>query len=327
MKEAKMTYVGIDVAKAKLDVAIKTGETVCYTSVENNAQGFAKLAQGLAKYPRAELHICLEATNTYSFGCAEFLCQQGLRVSIVNPALVKAYAESELRRNKTDKLDACLIANFCAEKSPRAWTAPREKQQAFQALYRRWETLKAMRGQELNRLDSERCQAVRDSLTSVISHLDEQIVALEASLDVFVEHQPELQHRFDLLISIPGVGKVTAYLLLAEIDFQIFTCSNDLVAFAGLNPRHNTSGTFKGRTTISKKGSSRLRKALYFPAIAAQQHNPLIRPLCLRLQSQGKHQLFILCAAMRKLLHLAFGVIKSNTPFDPHYLDKQLKTS
>jgi transposase len=320
-----MTYVGIDVAKAKLDVAVKTSKKVRHSSVENNEKGFAKLAQTLASYPKAEVHICLEATNTYSFDCAEFLAKQGLKVSIVNPALVKAYAGSELCRNKTDKLDAGLIADFCAEKSPRAWTAPSEKQQTFQALYRRWETLKAMRGQELNRLDSERCQAVRDSVQSVISYFDEQLAALEASLDVLLEHYPELQHRYDLLISIPGIGKVTAYLFLAEIDFQLFTRPNDLVAFAGLNPRHNSSGTFKGRTTISKKGSSRLRKALYFPAIAAQQHNPLIRPLCLRLHEQGKCQLFILCAAMRKLLHLAFGVIKSNSPFDPHFLDKNLK--
>jgi transposase len=322
-----MTYVGIDVAKAKLDVAVKTPKKPRHSSVENNEQGFARLLEWLSKYPKTEVHVCFEATNTYAFACAVYLSQQGIKVSIVNPALVKAYAQSDLRRNKTDKLDALLIAEFCADKSPRAWTPPSETEQTFQGLYRRWETLKDMRGQELNRLDSERCQAVRDSLTSSISYFGEQILAVEAALDCLVEQTPELHHRFELLSSIPGVGKVTAYLLMAELDFQVFSSASDVVAFAGLNPKHNESGKAHGRVAISKQGSSRLRKGLYFPAISAQQHTPLIRPLCLRLENEGKCPLFIICAAMRKLLHLAFGVIKSNTPFDPHYLDKQTTQS
>jgi transposase len=318
-----MTYVGIDVAKAKLDVAVKTAKKIRHTNVENNEKGFTRLLEWLSKYSKPEIHVCFEATNTYAFACAGYLCKQGIKVSIVNPALVKAYAQSDLRRNKTDKLDALLIAEFCADKSPRCWTPPSETEQTFQGLYRRWETLKDMRGQELNRLDSERCQAVRDSLSSCISYFDEQILAVEAALDCLVEQTLKLQQHFDLLISIPGVGKVTAYLLMAELDFQVFSSANDVVAFAGLNPKHNDSGKFQGRVAISKQGSSRLRKGLYFPAISAQQHNPLIRPLCLRLEAQGKCPLFIICAAMRKLLHLAFGVIKSNCPFDPNFLDKQ----
>jgi len=318
-----MTYVGIDVSKAKLDSAVKTANKPRCTTVDNNEKGFAKLAQWLGKYPKPEVHVCLEATSTYGVACALHLSQQGFKVSIVNPALVKAFAGSELRRNKTDALDAVLLADFCAEKSPRTWTAPSQEKQTFQALYRRWETLKNMRVQELNRLDSERCQAVRDSLTSTISYFDEQIRAVEAALDCIVEKTPELDHQFELLTSIPGVGKITAYLLMAEIDFQVFASANEVVAFAGLNPKHNTSGKFQGRVTISKQGSSRLRKGLYFPAVYAGKHNPLIHPLCARLESEGRCPLFILCAAMRKLLHLAFGVIKTDTPFDPHYLDKQ----
>jgi transposase len=320
-----MIYVGIDVSKAKLDVVVKTAKKPRHITVENNEKGFANLVQWLAKYPKAELHVCCEATNSYSFDSALFLSQAGIKTSIVNPALVKAFAQSELRRNKTDKLDALLIAEFCAEKSPRVWIPPSEAEQTFQALFRRWETLKTMHGQELNRLDSERCQAVRDSLSSSLAYLDEQLLALEAALDCLLEQSPHLQRSYDLLMTIPGVGKVTAYLLLAELDFQVFSCAHEVVAFAGLNPQHNDSGKFQGRVTISKKGSARLRKGLYFPAIAAQRHNPLIRPLCQRLETEGKRSLFIICAAMRKLLHLAFGVIKSNQPFDPHFLEKKQK--
>jgi transposase len=97
------------------------------------------------------------------------------------------------------------------------------------------------------------------------------------------------------------------------------------VAFAGLNPKIYTSDKFQGRTKISKVGSARLRKALYFPAISASQHNPLVQSLVQRLKREHTCQLFILCAVMRKLLPLAFGVLKSNTPFDPNFLDKKLK--
>jgi transposase len=318
-----MTYVGIDVSKAKLDIAVKTTNKPRCSTVDNNEKGWTRLSQWLGKYPRLDVHICMEATSTYGIDCALHLSQQGFKVSVVNPSLIKAFANSELRRNKTDALDAILIADFCAEKSPRTWTPPSDAKQKFQALYRRWETLKNIRVQEVNRLDSERCQAVRDSLTSTISYFNEQIRAVEAALDCLVEQTPELDHQHELLKSIPGVGKITAYLLMAEIDFQVFASANEVVAFAGLNPKHNTSGKFQGRVTISKQGSTRLRKGLYFPAVYAGKHNPLIHPLCARLESEGKSPLFILCAAMRKLLHLAFGVIKSNIPFDPKYLSKQ----
>jgi transposase len=319
-----MTYVGIDVSKAKLDVAVKTTDKPRHIRVENTEKGFTKLIGWLAKYPTNELHVCLEATSTYGVACAMVLSKHGMKVSVVNPALVKAFAESELRRNKTDKLDASLIADFCAEKSPRGWTPPSETEQRFTSLYRRWETLKDIKAQELNRLESERCEDARVSITSHINYLDEQLTAVEAALDGLVEQSSQLQQELTLLNSIPGVGKATAYLLMAEVDFQVFTSANQLVAFAGLNPKHNQSGNHKGKVTLSRKGSSRLRKGLYFPAITARQHNPLIRPLCLRLEQEGKCALVIVCAAMRKLLHLAFGVIKTNTPFDSHYLDKHL---
>ena len=237
-----MTYVGIDVAKAKLDVAVKTTKKPRHLTVENTEKGFAKLVGWLAKYPKNELHVCLEATSTYGVDCALALSNQGIQVSVVNPFLVKAYAESELRRNKTDKLDAALIADFCAEKSPRSWTPPSETEQRFTSLYRRWETLKVIKAQELNRFESERCEDTLVSITSHLSYLDEQLSAVEAALDCLVEQTPQLQQQLRLLSSIPGVGKVTAYLLMAEVDFQVFTAANQLVAFAGLNPKHNQSG-------------------------------------------------------------------------------------
>lgn len=327
-----MIAVGIDMAKAKFDVVLwQEGTTgakpkkVKHKLFENNEAGFQALQRWLAGQVKNDIHLCMEATNSYGFALAYFMTGQGYQVSIVNPSQIKAFADSDLKRNKTDKLDATTIAEFCAKKSPRFWQPSSAKAQEFQALYRRWGTLKDIAAQEKNRLDSERNTQVRSSLESHLAYLDDQLEAVEAGLDVHVQSDPVLRKHYELLESIPGIGKVTSYCLLAEVPFEVFSHVNELVAFAGLNPKVHISGKFQGRTKISKVGSSRLRKALYFPAISASQHNPLVQSLVQRLKRENKCQLFILCAVMRKLLHLAFGVLKSNAPFDPNFLDKKLK--
>jgi transposase len=155
--------------------------------------------------------------------------------------------------------------------------------QEFQALYRRWETLKDTAAQEKNRLDSTHNTQVRSSIEAHLAYLRQQCEALEAALANHVQADPVLQQRYDLLETIPGIGKVSSYCLLAEVPFEVFNHVNELIAFAGLNPKVHTSGQFQGRTKISKVGSARLRKILYFPAIAACQHNPLVQPLVQRL--------------------------------------------
>lgn len=324
-----MIAVGIDMAKAKFDAVIwqdsrsgKKQKNVKHKLFDNHENGFKALQNWLAAHPKADLHLCLEATNSYSFALAYFMTAQGYQVSIVNPKQIKAFADSDLKRNKTDKLDAATIAEFCYSKVPRLWQPASEKAQEFQALYRRWETLKDLAAQEKNRLDSERSVQVRSSIESLLAYLQEQCDAVEAALDCHLQSDAVLTQHYDLLTSIPGIGKVSSYCLLAEVPFEVFCHVNELVAFAGLNPKVHTSGQFQGRTKISKMGSARLRKALYFPAIVACQHNPLVQPLVQRLERQNKCQLFILCAVMRKLLHLAFGIIKSKKPFDPHFLVK-----
>lgn len=322
-----MIAVGIDIAKAKFDAAVLDQGQYRHKEFANQAKGFAEFLRWLGNYPAETLHLCMEATHRYGFALAGFLCQQDLRVSIVNPARVKAFASSELRRNKTDRLDAALIARFCAEKTPRVWTPPTPQQREFQALFRRWENLKLLRSQELTRSEGETIAPVLGSLKEVIAYLDQRIKAIESALDALLTTQPIWLRRFQLLTSIPGVGKVTAYLLLAEVDFDLFDHPNQLVAFAGLNPKQNQSGSHRGPTPISKQGSSRLRKALYMPAIAARKFNPLLAIFAQRLQDKGLAPMAILCAIMRKLLHLAFGVIKSGKPFDPNYLNLRPATS
>ncbi len=318
-----MIYVGIDIAKAKFDSAVLIEEKYKHKAFDNKLSGFKALLKWLTRFGATDdFHVCMEATGNYSFPLAKYLCSKDIKVSIVNPLQIKSFARSELSRNKTDKLDAALIARFCKEKKPRLWSVPDPAQEEFKALYRQWERLRDLIAQEKNRLSSEVCKSVRTSIESTIASLTEQLDVVRVALDAIVLDNDVLKRRSQLLQSIPGIAVTTAYFLLAEIDFDLFQTVNQIVAFAGLNPEHNTSGIFKGKSSISKIGSSRIRKALYFPAICAIRHNPFITSLAQRLQTKGHAQLSIICAAMRKLLHQAFGLIKSDSLFDPNFISK-----
>ena len=319
------TYLGIDVSKAWLDIVLLREDLPTEKGqFDNSNQGFRQLQHFLKKRKVKDLHACLEATGYYGAAVALFLHQAGYRVSVVNPARIKAYAESQLSRTKTDAGDAALIADFCRSQQPETWTPPPFEQQELQVLVRHLENLHDMRQQEVNRrqagLPSE---TILKTLDEHIAFLDQQIVDLLRLIHDHIERHPHLRQQRDLLTSIPGIGDITAFKLLAEIvDVQAFDSARQLAAFAGLTPRERRSGSsVRGRTRLSKRGSSRLRNALYFPAIVAQRHNPIIQVFAQRLLAAGKSKMQVVAAVMRKLLHLVFGILKSGQPFDPHYLD------
>jgi transposase len=246
----------------------------------------------------------------------------GHRVSLINPAQIHAFGRSGLKRTKTDKADALLIARFCQMHQPPAWTPLSPEIQHLQGLVRRLEHLEEMRVMEENRLSSGGVDGlVRESLDEHIAYLQAQIDKTRRQIKDHVDQNPDLKKQSQLLESIPGIGAATAALLLAELgDIEQFGSARQVAAFAGLVPRIRESGTsVRGRSRLSKVGSSRLRKSLYFPAITALRFNPLIKAFGLRLSAQGKSKMLIIGAAMRKLLHLAYGVLKSQRPFDPNF--------
>ena len=314
---------GIDVSKANLDVVLLADEQRkgLHSIFANTPKGFKELRNWLTKQGVKELHACLESTGSYGVPLAEYLVAEGYTVSVVNPRRVKHYAQSRLSRNKTDKQDAFVIARFCLKEQPEPWIplAPEVKQ--LQALVRRLEDLKDLKQQEENRLEATLDGAVKDSVESMIAYLDEQISAVEAAINDQIDRHPSLKRGAELLTSIPGIGRITAQKLLAEIAFANFASARELASFVGLTPKQNLSGTsLRGRGRLSKIGSSDLRKALYFPAVNARRFNPVIRSFCQNLLDKGKPKMVVICAAMRKLLHLAFGVIKSGKPFDVAHL-------
>ena len=160
------------------------------------------------------------------------------------------------------------------------------------------------------------------SYKSLAGHIMKEIKNIELAIDKLLSDNVQLKQQADNMQTIPGIGKITAVAILAESPaLESFSNARQLAAYAGLTPKHKTSGTsVKGKTSISKIGSSNLRKALYFPAIVAKTHNPLFKNFTQKLSSKGKPAKVIIVAIMRKLLHVVFGVIKNKTPFNPNLI-------
>lgn len=306
---------GIDVAKKKLDVLLMIDGRELKRKFDNTVNGFQMLQGWLASLHIEQVHACLEATGTYGEGVAEFLYEKGHRVSVVNPFRIRSYANTDLQRNKTDTADARTIADFCMVKDPENWHPLPPEIKHLQELTRRIESLERMLGSEQNRLETASVK-VRPSVERVIQTLEEEIDEVRRLIKEHIDNHPDLKQQKKLLESIPGIGQKTAQVLLGEIEFRQYTSARAVAAQAGLTPRKDQSGTSLNRTRLSKLGNGRIRKALYFPAIVATKHNKIVREFASRLSQNGKTPMQVICAAMRKLLHIAFGVIKNNRPFD-----------
>lgn len=314
------SIVGIDIAKHSFDIATlqANGKYRTKSKLANQTAGFQVLQQWLVKYAEPGAWIVMEATGVYHEALAEYLHHLGYRVCVMNPAQIASYAQSQLQRVKTDRVDAKLIADYGRRHIDklRVWQPEPLAVRRLRALVRRLDDLKEIEQMELNRLDVSHA-SVQDSIRSVLQHVQEQITDTLKAIQDHIDNDPDLRSKRDLLISIDGIGDKTAALLLAELGDPLgFKSARAITAFAGLNPKLQDSGKHKGHVVISRMGSSRLRAGMYMPAVAAMIHNPVIKALKERLLARGKAGKQIVCAAMRKLLHIAYGVLKSGEPFD-----------
>lgn len=319
-------FLGIDVSKATVDVAlIKDERKPRHKVFANTEAGHQQLLSWLKDNGAQQVHACLEATGTYSEAAALALHTAGHRVSIVNPAQLYHFAQTSLWRTKTDKVDAQSIAQFCQMHQPPLWTPPAAEVRTLQALSRRLDSLLEMQTTEKNRLAAgPSSQEAQASIQAVLAFLGKEIQAIKGQIHEHINRHPDLKNKRDLLRSIPGIADTSAAAILAELgEAHQFPTSRQVAAFAGLVPKIRQSGSsVRGRATLSKRGSSRLRHALYFPAMTALRFNPLLRALRERLLLKGKSKMLILGAAMRKLLVIAYGVLKSGRPFDPDFAAK-----
>jgi transposase len=318
-------FLGIDVSKAKLDVALLFANDKFKSKVvANNAQGFQTLLQWLSRHvpePHDAVHFCMEATGSYHEALACWLSDQGLLVSVVNPLPVKCFAEAHSLRNKTDGGDAKCLALFCRGIRPERWEAPSVAVRALQALVARLDTLQAMRQAECNRLDVAH-NAVADSVRQIIGDLDEAIEQVKAQIASTIDDDPDLKRRATLLESIPGLGDKTIPQLLAYIGRpERFKTVKALIAYASLSPVIRQSGTsLNSRGRTHPMGHQQLKRALYYPAMVAGRYNPLVAAFWNRLKAQHKPGKVIVVACMHKLLAIVYGVLRSDKPFDPNYL-------
>ncbi len=312
-----MTFVGIDVSKATLDLAALslTGE-VRHETFENTAQGHAALLVWLEPFPRCR--VSLEATSSYHQHLTETLQAKGLYVSVLNPAQVSYFVKSQHRRNKTDKADALWLAIYTKERHPVATPASNLRRQS---LAREIGALQKDITRLKNRLEAASGGQVHPK---VVASLKQRIIALkEQKRELEAELERETKdangQELCLLTSIPGVGVHTACLLLAELgDVRRFASARKLVAFAGLTPAQFESGSsIARRSHISRLGSCHLRRLLYMPCLSAIRFNPIIKVFFERLVVRGKHKKAAVVACMAKVLRIVYGVLTQQMPFDP----------
>lgn len=313
-----MTFVGIDVSKAHLDVAAlgMTGE-IQQDKFENSSQGHGELLAWLQRL--TDCQVVVEATGAYHHRLTGMLQHNGIYVSVLNPGQVSHFVKSQYRRNKTDKADALWLAVYAKERQP---TASLAVDWLRQSLAREIAALSKDITRLKNRLEAAESGQVH---TEVAASLKRRIAALEEEKQLLEEKLEQEtksthEHELSLLTSIPGLGLRTACLLLAELGtLERFASARKLVAFAGLTPAQFESGaSVRRQSAISRMGSSHVRRILYMPCLSAIRFNPLIKAFFERLVAHGKHKKAALAACMAKLLKIVYGVLIHQQPFDPN---------
>jgi len=314
---------GVDISKKTFDVALLREGKFKHKKFRNSASGFKELCVWLTKLDVDAAHVCMEATSCYGEALAEYMYDAGYPVSIANPARIKGFSQGELIPTKTDKSDASLIARFCLAMKPSLWKPEAKEVKLLRELSRRYESLLGMRQQEVNRLEVSSSDVLLD-VKKHIAYLDKAIAATKKRMRNHIDDHPDMKQKKELLESIPGIGEATINVVLSEFaDLSRFSSAKHLASFIGLAPRHRLSGTsVRGRTTMSKIGNAQVRKSFFMPALVAMKYNPVFIAMRKRMLKAGKPKMLIVGAVMRKLVHIIYGVLKSNQPFDANFAVK-----
>jgi transposase len=305
--EVTPIFVGIDVSKARLDVAIRpTGER---ESVANDKAGIKDLVKRLAKIQPAL--IVLEATGGLERPVTHALAGADLPVVVVNPRQVRDFAKATGQLAKTDSIDADVLARFAEAVRPALRPLPDAVTLELRALTARRRQIIEMIGAERNRLATA-SKAVRKRIDAHIGWLEQELERADKDLDRSIQHSPIWKENEDLLLSVPGIGPVTSHTLLAELPELGELDRKQISALAGLAPFNRDSGSLKGRRSIWG-GRAPVRSALYMATLVATRRNSVIRDFYKRLRAKGKVFKVALVACMRKLLTILNSMIKHKT--------------
>jgi len=321
-----MNTIGIDVSKEKLDCAwLKEQDKVKTKAVTNKLTGWQDLLDwglkntGLAI---AELHFVMEATGIYHEQLATFLTDAGAKVSVVNPAQVKFYAQGLGVRSKNDKKDSVVLARYGSKENPKLWQPETQEIRTLKALLARFDGIEKDLQREKNRQEKAQISLapteVLNSLTDMIGLLESEQQRLDKLIEDHINKHDKLRENKALLKTIPAVGKVIATRMLMVIGSRQFDDAHQCAAYLGLVPvQHESGSSVKGRARLSKAGNPIIRAKLYMAAVVAIHHNPDIKAQYERLTSKGKSNMSALGAAMRKLVQICFGVLKHQQPYQP----------
>lgn len=307
-----LDILGIDVSKADFHTCLIEGKRQSAHSFPNNPKGYRQLQRWLQNRGASQIHACMEATGGYWMALARALFERGVRVSVVNPARTALFAKSQLRRTKTDRVDAQMIAEFCQTQRPSAWSPPPPEILELRGfLSYRHELVNAkVRLKQiadsvyLRKEFNELHEAHVEELTQAIASVDEQLHGM-------IEARGDLAAQVAKLESVSGIGFLTAATIVAKLPVSRLRDGKAAAAYVGLSPRERQSGTsVKGKEHICKTGDAVLRRELYMPAMTAIRYNPILAAFAARLQERGKPKKVIIVAVMRKLIVLAYNLLK-----------------
>jgi transposase len=312
MEGTNQVSIGIDVAKAKLDLHIlSTGQTQTLSNTKAGREELKKLLPD-----PATCLIVLEATGGFEREVVADLTDAGYRVAVIPPKRARDFAKALGLMAKTDRIDARLLALFAEKVQPAPSDKTPEKQAEIQQLVARRRQLIDLKTQESNRWDVTHAKAARKSIQAVINTLEAEIRGIETVIETLLESDDDWQRKIQLIQSVPGLGTVTAATVVADVPEIGKLNRQQISALIGLAPFNRDSGAMKGKRSISG-GRKSVRCVLYMAAMAARRFNPVIKAFADRLAQHGKPHKVVITACMRKLLVILNSIIKSGQPWNP----------
>jgi transposase len=328
---------GIDVAQKELVVTLGrmyddwTPELYSYKVFPNNQKGFMALVSWVKKQSAEEVRVrfTMEATGVYHESLAYFLNENKYDISIILPNKINSYSRTLDIKTVTDKTASEAIARFGLERKLDNWVAPKPIYKRLRQLTRERGQLVEERTMVKNQLHAEQAEAEPNKgsverIKKRIVFLNKQELEIKAEIVILTKQDESIQKSLGLLTSLPGVGQLTAAIILAETNgFELIRNKRQLTSYAGLDVREKQSGTsVKGKPRISKKGNKYLRKAMHMPALTAIRHDERFKGIFARLVSKHGIKMKAAVAVQRKLLEMMYIIYKTNTPYDKDYLKK-----
>lgn len=307
--------IGIDISKNSFDVFVL--ETNRASEMKNNSEGIDACIN-LCSAVQPEL-IVMEATGGYEILLASHLQAEGFPVAIVNPRRIRDFARALGKMAKTDKIDAQVIAKFGATLEPMPHEFIDTNSRKLKALVARRKQLLQMHTAEVNRREHAIEDEIKQSIEAIVKAIEKQLDKVDKETDDFIRQMPELKQKAEFLQSIPGIGKTTAHMLVAELPELGILNRRQIAALVGLAPINRDSGAFRGKR-MTGGGRRHVRTKLYMPTLVATQFNPIIKKYYRSLvDERGKCKMVALTAAMRKLLCIMNTMLKTNQYWQPNF--------